>query len=742
MTVSRDIRLSVTAEVSKYVAEMAKIPGTTQKQANAAGRALAKELAKAEVIALKDARKAAAAGAKSWKDAFKPTNVAGNLITAAAFKQAAAAIKDLVVNVVDLRNELGDMATRTDIAVETLAGLRLAARGSGLEFSELERALAGLPKRMLDASRGTGEAMVAFDALKISVTDQNDELRRTDEFFRDFISRLGEVESPTERAALATQALGVSGTKLLQALGDPAALQTFIDLAVESGDVSLDGAAAASEWQRSTAELQTVIEGFKGELFDTAGATEFFSDAILGTVFTTKLITEQIKRAREEIHLTINPVEALGDSLRVWTVGLAESGRTALEASQRFKEQRDAIREATAATEDGTDATGDNTDTKEGAIKAAREASAAERAYAKALRQAERDAKAYAKALTTLAGISDAATEDLLSDEERIQAGLEERLVQIRRLERAALALATSEAEASDIAITAQTARAEATKAADRERVESRREAALQINEVEDELARKDAERTADNLAGFRAADEERTASAKATSDAIIQAFAEVANQALDFADDMVSIAERRNAAELAARQEFFAGDKAAQNEAFEFAKKRAKQLHAASVLIALAKIAVDTAINTVALIALMGPIAGPAFAVASGAIAAAAVIATPAPALHAGGPVDEAVGGAGGLDPDEVIRRLRRSESVLTARGTQNAGGAEGVRRLNSGGNSGSVTINLKLRHKTVDRVVHDLSNRPSLTNTAMTRGRRPSGVAPRVIKHTGESA
>ena len=63
--------------------------------------------------------------------------VAFGIIAAEGIKRAAVEIMKLTPEVMDLRNELADMETKTGIAAETLAGLRLAARGSGQEFCDL-----------------------------------------------------------------------------------------------------------------------------------------------------------------------------------------------------------------------------------------------------------------------------------------------------------------------------------------------------------------------------------------------------------------------------------------------------------------------------------------------------------------------------------------------------------------------------------------------------------------------------
>lgn len=285
-TVSRDIALNVSASIQAYARELQKMEGVTAKEAKRAALRMQQELVKAEAVA---AKSGAAAGTK-WGQAL------ANAANAARIAQAGVDIVQsfggAVQQVNDYVNQLNDAETRTGIAAETLNGLKLAAEGAGLEFGALEAGLNQWPKRMADASRGTGEALVAFEQLGVKVTDANGSLRDSDEVFREMITRLGEVVNPAQRAALATQAFGDSGGKLLQALGDTADLDAFIDAANRWGvDVGPRASESARVWQRETALLQTVIRGTAQDLltFGDDGTTMFRA---LGStwVFTVELI--------------------------------------------------------------------------------------------------------------------------------------------------------------------------------------------------------------------------------------------------------------------------------------------------------------------------------------------------------------------------------------------------------------------------------------------------------------------
>jgi pyrrolidone-carboxylate peptidase len=71
----------------------------------------------------------------------------------------------------DLNNQLTDTATRTGLTIEQVAGLKLAAEGSGVQFASLEKQLNQLPKVMLEVSNGGGRAAAAFERMGIDVRD-------------------------------------------------------------------------------------------------------------------------------------------------------------------------------------------------------------------------------------------------------------------------------------------------------------------------------------------------------------------------------------------------------------------------------------------------------------------------------------------------------------------------------------------------------------------------------------------
>lgn len=205
---------------------------------------------------------------------------------AASITAAAAAVAAMTQKTADLRNQLTQMSGQTGLSVETLSGLRYAASTASRDFKEFESALAQLPKRILDVSRGTGEALVAFQRMGVEVAGVDGHLRTTDDIFAEVIGKLQTWPNATERAAMATLVFGDAGTKLAASLGD-VPLEQFINRARTIGtDVGPEAVANAKEWQVKVTDLNLAYEHLLGTLSDEAGMGAYIDKvtALLGVL--------------------------------------------------------------------------------------------------------------------------------------------------------------------------------------------------------------------------------------------------------------------------------------------------------------------------------------------------------------------------------------------------------------------------------------------------------------------------
>jgi len=235
--------------------------------------------------------------------------------------------------VADLRNDISDASTRSGIAADTLQGLRLAAEGSGLSFSALTSSLDQFGRRMATAKGATNATAEAFAALGVEVEDAaTGGLRDGDAVLRETLAALNAMEPTAERTALATETLGRSGARLLQALSG-SELQTFVDLSEEFGvGVGPKAAKSAAEWQRATAALGLVMDGLKGQILDSLGGgadliLDLAETSIIAFETTKGALTAFVSGLGQIVDIVIAPFTALLDTIEGIGTALEELSR-------------------------------------------------------------------------------------------------------------------------------------------------------------------------------------------------------------------------------------------------------------------------------------------------------------------------------------------------------------------------------------------------------------------------------
>ena len=181
----------------------------------------------------------------------------------------------------DLANNLSDTSAKTGLATSTLAGLKLAAEGSGLSFGQLQSGLVRFQSSMLDAANGTGMATEAFKALGIDVRDSaTGELKSADQVFKTVTNRMAEMENQTLRNAFAIDIFGQrAGPALIQsgAIGN---MEAFSEFAKTFGVNMEEAGGEAASFQRAMAEIKMVLEGVFSGLLTAATGTTTLSDGL------------------------------------------------------------------------------------------------------------------------------------------------------------------------------------------------------------------------------------------------------------------------------------------------------------------------------------------------------------------------------------------------------------------------------------------------------------------------------
>lgn len=106
------------------------------------------------------------------------------------------------------------LSTVTGLSTDALQEYQYMAELMDVSLDTITGSLTKLTKSMYSAKDGTGSAAEYFEALGVSVTDSNGELRDSNEVFMEAIAALGQIGNDTERDAIAMGLFGKSAQDL------------------------------------------------------------------------------------------------------------------------------------------------------------------------------------------------------------------------------------------------------------------------------------------------------------------------------------------------------------------------------------------------------------------------------------------------------------------------------------------------------------------------------------------------
>lgn len=160
-----------------------------------------------------------------------------------------AAIVRLGIQGIDQVDSLTKTADKLGVATERLAGLRLAAKTSGVEARTLDTGLQRLVRRVSEAAQGTGEAQGAIEELGLSAEQLN--LEAPDEQLRQIAESMSKLPSQAERVRLAFKLFDSEGVALVNTL--------------KEGRKGLDEAQEAAERLGIAIDRETAIKAEKAK---------------------------------------------------------------------------------------------------------------------------------------------------------------------------------------------------------------------------------------------------------------------------------------------------------------------------------------------------------------------------------------------------------------------------------------------------------------------------------------------
>lgn len=111
-------------------------------------------------------------------------------------------------------DDINTLAKQTGLSTEQIQKFSYASDIIDVDLQTLTGSLAKLTRNMQSAKNGSKNTQAAFDALGVSIVDQNGNLRDNQDVFNEAISALAKIEEETQRDAYAMQIFGKSAQDL------------------------------------------------------------------------------------------------------------------------------------------------------------------------------------------------------------------------------------------------------------------------------------------------------------------------------------------------------------------------------------------------------------------------------------------------------------------------------------------------------------------------------------------------
>jgi hypothetical protein len=716
--VNKTVQITYSANTGPLQRGIRQIPHVTKTEMQSAIRSVDKQLKKAEKSADRTAKKMRT----SFKNAAKGIGMVGSGLAVAG-----AGVISFSQRLADLTNDLVDTSTKTGIAVDTLAALRLAAEGSGLAFEQFIGPLQRLQAHMVDASNGVKISTELFDAMGVQVTDTNGNLKDADLVFREMMTNLGNMENPLRRNALLMDAFGKSGAMFAQS-GVVGNLEEFVNLTNTLGSHAMPNAIEqAADFQRAMADLSLVGEGALQTILTTMTGTNGMTDAI-DSITTGIIYLEAIFKAnfaamsmpvillqRDLVTLSTFLTEGLDAGVRAFKVGnemLEDEFNTMVNSFDEATAKIEALKEARAKIrgDDTTDTETGQKTANTAAESAKKEAAAiakvteARRTDLELIKEIERANKQLR--MTQVDLIDDTRTEvdrsrkahsDRLNQYDEEIAALNRRYTEERD---AIVELYNSkqitEEEGMARLLAMETEVLDAVQAANFAKASSYRRMQREIDALGEEAKQKEIERQQEIAAAFG----DSMISAGST---IMDSMTTIQENELKRLEEQLSgsldVIDERVEKGLMTEKEAAKQRELVESSHEQSIREQQMKIYNMKKSTAIAQILIDAAAAAARAFADYPFPASLGIAALAGAGATAqikAVESTPAPYFDMGG----MIGNNDGRRPDETYIRALEGEAILDRATVQSLGGESGIRALQNGKGAGEVVVVQPFKH------------------------------------------
>lgn len=122
----------------------------------------------------------------------------------------------------NMADEIDKMSIRSGVSRERLQELKFATDQVGVSMSDVETAVDGLRRRLVQVDDGTGRTGANLERLGVSIRDASGEMRSMDDLFPEIVAGLSKIENETERGSLAVDIFGRSASNLAPLLAQGA----------------------------------------------------------------------------------------------------------------------------------------------------------------------------------------------------------------------------------------------------------------------------------------------------------------------------------------------------------------------------------------------------------------------------------------------------------------------------------------------------------------------------------------
>jgi hypothetical protein len=149
---------------------------------------------------------------------------------------SADAFKDFIKGSFESADQMGKMAQKAGVSIESLSRMSIAAQLADVDTETLAKGMGRLSHSVAQASSGIGMQAQAFDALGIKVRDTHGNLKNADVIIRELSEKFHGMEDGAGKTAAAIAILGKSGAELIPMLnGGSEELDKFANLSDKLG---------------------------------------------------------------------------------------------------------------------------------------------------------------------------------------------------------------------------------------------------------------------------------------------------------------------------------------------------------------------------------------------------------------------------------------------------------------------------------------------------------------------------